>query len=96
MALYIAQVAYNTEGWAALVRNPQDREAALRPMFAALGRRRTGSWLTFGEYDAVVRYELPDNVAAAALGIAVAAGGAVKAVKTAVLATCRNRREAIH
>lgn len=87
MALYMAQVAYTAEGWATLVQNPQNRAAVVRPVFEALGGKLIGWWLTFGDYDAVVVYDLPDNVAAAALAIGVAAGGAVKAVKTSPLLT---------
>ena len=31
MAYYLEQVAYSTEGWQALVKNPQNRIEAVRP-----------------------------------------------------------------
>ena len=44
---------------------------------------------SFGEYDAVVIAELPDNEAAAGIAMAAAAGGAVKAIKTTPLMTVK-------
>lgn len=40
-----------------------------------------------GEYDIVLIVETPDNVSMAAVGMAVAAGGAMKSAKTTVLMT---------
>jgi uncharacterized protein with GYD domain len=44
-------------------------------------------WLMFGEYDLLVICELPDTVSAAALSMAISAGGAVKAIKIVPLMT---------
>lgn len=95
MALYMAQVSYTPEAWTTLVQSPQNRAEAVRPIFESMGGTLIGWWLAFGEYDAVVIYELPDNVAAAALAIAVAAGGAVKGVKTTPLLTGEQMVEAL-
>jgi uncharacterized protein with GYD domain len=87
MAYYLLQAAFTPEAWAALVKNPQDRAAAVRPIFERLGGKLEGSWLAFGEYDVVGIFQLPDNVNAAAAAIATAAGGAAKAIKTTPLLT---------
>jgi uncharacterized protein with GYD domain len=43
--------------------------------------------LCFGEYDLVLIADVPNNESMAAIALAVAAGGAVKASKTTVLMT---------
>ena len=92
MPLFLSQVAYNEEGWHALVSNPQNRLDVVRPVVEKLGGRLVNAYFAFGEYDFVLIAEFPDNVSAAALAIAAAAGGAVKSMKTTPLmeaAECR-------
>jgi uncharacterized protein with GYD domain len=67
------------------VRNPQDRPAAIKTAVESLGGRLVCAYCSFGEYDIVAIVELPDAVSAAALGMAVSAGGAVKSHKTTPL-----------
>jgi len=50
-----------------------------------LGGRIESAWFSFGDYDIVVITELPDNVSAAAIAMAFAAGGACKSVQTTPL-----------
>lgn len=95
MALYMAQLSYTSEALATLVQSPQNRAETARSLLGALNGTLIGWWLSFGEYDVVTIYELPGNVAAAALAIAVAAGGAVKAVKTTPLLTGEEMVEAL-
>jgi uncharacterized protein with GYD domain len=52
-------------------------------------------YFAFGDYDAVVIAELPDNVSAAAFAMAVGAGGAMKTYKTTVLMTTDEAVEAM-
>jgi uncharacterized protein with GYD domain len=95
MASYRIRVAYTPEAWATLVKNPQNRLEAVRPVIERLGGRIEGSWLSFGEYDAVVIAQMPDNASAAAFSMAVSAGGAVKAMKTTPLMTAEEGQEAM-
>jgi uncharacterized protein with GYD domain len=95
MPQYLLQVAYNAEGWAALVKNPQDRSEAVRPAIEQLGGRIESFYMTFGEYDLVCIVKMPDNASAAAFSIAAAAGGAVKAIKTTPLMTTQEGVEAM-
>ena len=95
MPLYLAQVAYTQEAWQALVRNPQDRLEAVRPAVEKLGGRMVSAWFAFGDYDVVAVTEMPSNVAAAAISIAFAAGGACKSVKTTPLLTAAEVVEAL-
>lgn len=95
MPLYLQQIAYTTEGWKALVNNPQDRFEAVRPAFERLGGKIVNAWFAFGDYDVVLVCEMPDNVSVAAMAMAVAAGGACKAVKTTPLLTTAEALEAM-
>lgn len=67
MALYMYQVSYTSEAVAAQVREPQDRIEAVRPVIEAMGGKLVAAGYPFGEYDAVVLFEAPDDTAAAAL-----------------------------
>jgi uncharacterized protein with GYD domain len=95
MAPYSLQAAYTPLGWAALLKNPQHRLEAITPVVERLGGTVVNGWLMFGEYDLLVICELPDNVSAAALSMAISAGGAVKAVKIVPLMTMEDGLEAM-
>lgn len=85
MAFYLAQASYSSQATAAMIKNPQDRAAAIRPMIERMGGKLHGLWLAFGEFDVVAIAELPDNVSAAALAMAIGASGAVSAYRTTPL-----------
>ena len=85
MASYLLQVGYTPEAWAAMIQNPQDRSAAIKTPVKKLGGRVERFWLSFGEYDIIGVVEMPDNVSAAAFSMAIAAGGACRAVRTTPL-----------
>jgi uncharacterized protein with GYD domain len=95
MPLFLSQVAYNQEGWQALVSNPQNRQDVIRAVVEKLGGRLINGYLSFGDYDVVLISELPDNVSAAALAIAAAAGGAVRSMKTTPLLEAAESLEAL-
>jgi len=85
MAYYMYQASFTAEAWAKMVKEPQDREKALRPAIEKLGGKLIGYWMAFGDADAVVIVQLPDNASAAAASLAATAGGAVRALKTTAL-----------
>jgi uncharacterized protein with GYD domain len=85
MAHYLWQVGYTPEGWAALVKNPQNRIEAVRPAVEKLGGKIESGWFAFGKYDIVAIVQFPDNVSAAAMAIAAAAGGTCRAFRTTPL-----------
>jgi len=68
---------------------------AVKPVVQRLGGSIVDGWLTFGEYDVLVICQLPDNVSATALSMAISAGGAVKSVKTTPLVTFDEGLEAL-
>ncbi len=82
MALYMYQASYTAEAMAALVREPQDRIEAARSAIEAMGGKLVAAGYPFGDYDAIVLFEAPDDTAAAGFALAIAAGGAVKSAKT--------------
>jgi uncharacterized protein with GYD domain len=85
MSHYLLQVAYTPEAAAALVKNPQNRLEAVRPVAKRLGGTVDSQWMSLGEYDVVAVINMPDSVSAAAFAMAVSAGGACKAVRTTTL-----------
>ena len=96
MPHYLQQVAYSQEGWNALVANPHNRIEAVRPAIARLGGKIEAAWFSFGNYDIVVITELPDNVSAAGIAMAFAAGGACKSVQTTPLISPEDAMEALN
>ena len=95
MPHYLIQAAYTPEAWATLVKNPQSRAEAVRPVIEGLGGKLVALYLAFGEYYVVALAEMPDNVSAAAFSMAATAGGALKAVKTTPLMTTEEAVEAM-
>ncbi len=85
MASYLVQVSYTSEALSALMAKPQDRAGHVGKVIEKLGGKVIGSWLAFGDYDLVMIVEMPNNVTAAALALAAAAGGSCKTVKTTPL-----------
>jgi uncharacterized protein with GYD domain len=95
MPHFLHQIAYTREGWQAIVNNPQDRIEAVRPAIEKLGGKIDTAWFAFGDYDVVIITEMPNNVSAAAIAIAFAAGGACKAVQTTPLMSTAEALEAM-
>jgi uncharacterized protein with GYD domain len=87
MAYYLFQGSYTPETWAALVKRPQNRSRAVQNLAQELGGSLEGFWLTFGQDDFVGIMRMPNNVNAAALSVAAAAGGAVRSIRTTPLMT---------
>lgn len=95
MPSYLIQVAYTPDAWGAMIKQPQNRIEAVRPVVEKLGGKFEHAWLAFGEYDTIAVVELPENTDAAAFAMAAAAGGAVKAFKTTPLLTVEEGVEAM-
>jgi len=95
MAYYMHQVSFTAEAWANMIREPQNRETAIRPALEKLGGRLVGYWFAFGDSDAVVITQMPDNVSAAAAALAATAGGATRSLKTTVLMSVDESMEAM-
>jgi uncharacterized protein with GYD domain len=85
MAIYMIQASYTSGAWGKLVQRPENRQEALKPVIEQLGGQLLAWYYAFGEYDVMILVDVPGNVNAAAASMAVAAGGAVKALKTTPL-----------
>jgi uncharacterized protein with GYD domain len=95
MPRYMITVSYTSEAMGGMVKNPQDRAAAFKPAVEAVGGKLEALYFAFGEDDAFAIYEAPDNTAAAALAMAVAAGGGCRAARTTVLMTPQEAQQAM-
>ncbi|MBV8894598.1 MAG: GYD domain-containing protein [Acidobacteria bacterium] len=95
MPHFLHQIAYSHEGWQALVNSPQDRIEAVRPAIEKLGGKIETAWFAFGDYDVVVITDMPNNVNAAAIAIAFAAGGACRNVQTTPLLSTTEALDAL-
>jgi uncharacterized protein with GYD domain len=87
MPFYMIRASYSSTASANMVHHPQHREEALRKTCETLGGKMHSFFFSFGEYDAMVLAELPDNAAAAALSLSAEASGAVRNICTTVLLT---------
>ena len=87
MPHYLVQLSYTKEAIKTLDEHPQNRLEAARPAYEELGVTIREGFLAFGDYDVVLLIEAPDNVRAAAISLAVTAGGAVSHYKTTPLMT---------
>lgn len=85
MPSYLIQLSYNPEVLAGFIKRPVDRTEAISKLATKIGGTLVGSWFSFGDYDAVIIIDGPDNVSAAACSMAVSASGAFKAFKTTPL-----------
>ncbi len=95
MPHYLVTASYTHEAWATMARNPQDRASAVRPLIEGLGGKLDAFYFAFGDDDVVVLAEVPDNVSAAALAIAVTSSGSLKSYRTTVLMTPQEAMEAM-
>ena len=92
---YLIQAKFSDQAWIAMTREPQDRAKLLTAVVAQLGGTVTNYWFSFGDFDAVVVVELPDDISAEALQIAGLAGGGFSSLKTTSLLTTEQAQEAM-
>ena len=85
MPFFLIQAGYTPEAMAKLIANPQDRFDSVRGPVEKLGGRVLNLYFAFGDYDVILITEMPENVSAAALSLAAAAGGSLRTCKTTPL-----------
>lgn len=95
MPHFCHQVSYTKEAWARLVANPQDRIEVVRQPIEQLGGKLETAYFAFGPFDALLITDMPDNISAAAIAIAFAAGGAVANIQTTPLMTAEETLQAL-
>jgi uncharacterized protein with GYD domain len=87
MAKYLVEARYTAEGAEGLVREGgTGRRAAAAKAVEGLGGKIEAFYYAFGDVDAYVIFDVPDNVSAAALALAVSQSGGIN-TKTVVLIT---------
>ncbi len=96
MSLYMTQFSYSLEAWQTLAKNPQDRSKPIETLVNRLGGRLLHLYYSFGEYDGLVIFEAPDDIAAAATAIGAVLPGHLKAVKTTKLLTVDETLAMLH
>src|SRR4029077_19799503 len=87
MSLYMYQAAYTSESIARLIEEPQDRIEKVRKAIEDMGAEIVAHGYPIGDYDVLIVYKAPDDATAAALALAIAAGGATRLAKTTRLLT---------
>ena len=86
MPKYLIQANYVGEGLKGLLKEGgSSRRAAIEKLFGSVGGRVEGFYYAFGDTDAFVIVDLPDNVTAAALSLTINATAAVTVKVTALL-----------
>ena len=95
MQMYLTRFSYTPETWARLAKNPEDRRNAAKAYIESVGGKLHGFWYAFGEHDGYTLWEAPDNVAMAAVSIALNGGGAMSKSETTVLLTVEETLEAL-
>jgi len=96
MATYLFEASYTTEGVKGLLHEGgTGRRAAIEKTLAGLGGKLVDMYYAFGDVDVYVVAELPDNVSAAAMALAVNHAGAAT-TKTVVLMTLAEVDKACH
>ncbi len=95
MPYYCHQVSYTKEAWARLMADPQDRLEIVRLPIEKLGGKLHSAFFAFGQFDVIAITEMPDNMSAAAIAMAFAAGGAVAHIQTTPLMTAAQTIEAL-
>jgi uncharacterized protein with GYD domain len=87
MARYLIEASYTREGMQGVMKEGgSGRRDAIGKLLADLGGSLESFYFAFGKTDAYVTVEVPDNITAAAIGMTVAASGAVS-TNTVVLLT---------
>ncbi len=87
MPFYLERFSYTPEAWAKLIKQPEDRREVARAVIEKLGGKLHGFWYSFGQQDGLVLIEAPENTAAGAFSVGIAAGGSLRSSETIVLLT---------
>jgi uncharacterized protein with GYD domain len=85
MALAMIQFCYKSETVGNLIKNPEDRSAAVGKLIEQLGGKMISFYYSFGDYDGLLIAEFPDNTTIAATSIVAFAGGGTSKLKTTIL-----------
>ncbi|MGD0705817.1 MAG: GYD domain-containing protein [Trebonia sp.] len=94
--MYLVQFTLTPATWAEMLKKPEDRRAALTPLYTALGGKLHGFWYaSSGDGDGYVLGELPDDIAAARAFAMVNASGAFKSLSATKLLSVEEMLQAL-
>ncbi|MEO6835983.1 MAG: GYD domain-containing protein [Candidatus Tumulicola sp.] len=86
MPKYLIHATYTADGAKGLLKSGGTaRRKAVEELLASLNGKLEAFYFTFGEADAILIIDLPDQVAASAVGLAVAASGTVRSRSTVLI-----------
>ena len=86
MAKYLIQASYTADGLKGLMKDKASgRQAAVKKAVEAAGGKLEAFYYAFGEYDAVLIVDVPDNATAAGFALTAAASGLVRIQTTPLL-----------
>ncbi len=95
MAKYLLQATYSADGIKGVVKDKASgRKAAFGKALASVGAKIDAMYFAFGDHDTVTIIDAPDNVAVAAISLAVSATGLVR-VSTVPLLTIEEVDQAV-
>ena len=95
MPKFLIEASYTPEGFRGLQKDrATGRREAVSSALSALGAKLESMYFAFGDRDVVLIAEAPDNITAAALGVAVCAAGGAR-TKTTPLLTVEEADQAI-
>ena len=87
MPKYLVHATYTAEGAKGILKSGGTaRRKAVEQLLASLNGRLEAFYFTFGADDAILIIDLPDQVAASAIGLAVAASGTIRSRSTVLIA----------
>lgn len=95
MAKFLVEARYTKDGVQGLMKDSASaRKAAVAAALESIGAKLEAFYYAFGDTDAFVLCDCPDNATAAAIGLTVSASGTVQ-TKTVALLTVEEMDEAL-
>jgi uncharacterized protein with GYD domain len=95
MPMYLTRFRYTPETWAMMIAEPEDRRRAATAYIESVGGTLHGYWYAFGTHDGISLWEAPDNIAMAAVALAIGGGGSLSSIETTVLLTVEETLDAL-
>ena len=95
MAKYLLQATYSAEGIKGVAKDKASgRKAAIEKALAGVGAKLEAMYYVFGDYDAVLIVDAPDNVAMATVSFTTCGTGLAR-IKTVPLLTIEETDQAV-
>lgn len=94
MPLFISRGNYTRDAMTGMIARPEDRTEAVGKLFASVGGKLHGHYMTMGDYDFLVIGEAPSETEMLAALIVAAGSGGVTNVNTTVAFTAAEAKNA--